>query len=64
MGDIVIGIADFSEYQIVDGERAGKGYSERGFDGLVNPLGLDEMLFLGALGMSGLTGYSSFYEIG
>ena len=29
-----------------------------------NPLGLDPKLFLGALGMSGLTAYSSLYEIG
>ena len=31
---------------------------------LDNPLGLDPKVFLGALGMSGLTAYSSFYEIG
>ena len=31
---------------------------------LKNPYGLDERLFLGALGMPGLTAYSSFYEIG
>lgn len=31
---------------------------------LENPYGLDEKLFVGALGMPGLTAYSSFYEIG
>lgn len=31
---------------------------------LENPLGLDAALFLGPLGMPGLTAYSSFYEIG
>jgi NADPH-dependent curcumin reductase CurA len=62
--DVVIGYADFSEYQIIPAERASKGQAEGGFDVLSNPLGLDEKLFLGALGMSGLTAYSSFYEIG
>jgi len=31
---------------------------------LDNPLNLDPKLFVGALGMPGLTAYSSFYEIG
>lgn len=31
---------------------------------LKNPYGIDERIFLGALGMPGLTAYSSFYEIG
>ena len=31
---------------------------------LNNPYNLDERLFVGALGMPGLTAYSSFYEIG
>ena len=31
---------------------------------LKNPYNLDEKLFVGALGMPGLTAYSSFYEIG
>jgi NADPH-dependent curcumin reductase CurA len=60
----VIGNADFSEYQSIPAERASKGQAEGGFDVLSNPFGLDEKLFLGALGMSGLTAYSSFYEIG
>jgi NADPH-dependent curcumin reductase CurA len=31
---------------------------------LNNPYNLDPKLFIGALGMPGLTAYSSFYEIG
>ncbi|TVY39735.1 NADP-dependent oxidoreductase [Lachnellula subtilissima] len=62
--DIVIGLSDFSLYQTVPSSRAEKPQSAGGFDVLSNPLGLDEKLFLGALGMSGLTAYSSFYEIG
>ncbi|KAI7138660.1 hypothetical protein D0864_03290 [Hortaea werneckii] len=34
------------------------------FSVLENPYKLDEKLFLGALGMPGLTAYSSFYDIG
>ncbi|TVY71515.1 NADP-dependent oxidoreductase [Lachnellula suecica] len=62
--DIVIGYVAFSEYQIVDAERAAKSADQGGFDVLSNPFGLDEKLFLGALGMSGLTAYSSLYEVG
>lgn len=62
--DLVLGNVDFSEYQIIDADRASESLYEGGFDLLQNPLGLDEKLFLGALGMSGLTAYSSFYEIG
>jgi len=39
--------------QIADGARV-----------IDNPYGLDERYFIGALGMPGLTAYSSFYEIG
>lgn len=63
-GDIVIGHALFSEYQIVPKARADKTEPAGGLSVLENPLGLDEKLFLGALGMSGLTAYSSLYEIG
>ncbi|TVY17044.1 NADP-dependent oxidoreductase RED1 [Lachnellula arida] len=62
--DIVIGATDFSLYQSIPSSRAEKPESSGGFDVLSNPFGLDEKLFLGALGMSGLTAYSSFYEIG
>jgi NADPH-dependent curcumin reductase CurA len=63
-GDVVIGFAQFSEYQVVEKGRADKKEWEYGLSILKNPLGLDEKLFLGALGMSGLTAYSSFYEAG
>lgn len=63
-GDVVVGNAAFSEYQVIPAEAAAKSQAQGGFDVLNNPLDLDPMLFLGALGMSGLTAYSSFYEIG
>ncbi|TVY40519.1 NADP-dependent oxidoreductase [Lachnellula occidentalis] len=49
---------------LIVNSRAEKPQSSGGFDVLSNHFGLDEKLFLGALGMSGLTAYSSFYEIG
>jgi NADPH-dependent curcumin reductase CurA len=66
-GDVVIGYSNFQEYVVVpkaiadnEADPSGQG----GLSILKNPLGLDPLLFLGALGMSGLTAYSSFYEIG
>jgi len=46
------------EYSAVEKEMADS------FSVLENPYKLDEKLFLGALGMPGLTAYSSFYDIG
>jgi NADPH-dependent curcumin reductase CurA len=63
-GDILLGIVNFAEYMIVEKEVAEKSEQERGFDILQNPLGLDIKVFLGPLGMSGLTAYSSLFEIG
>lgn len=63
-GDVIQGNQNFEEYSIVPAERVSKSSAEGGISHLVNPLGLDPKLFLGALGMSGLTAYSSFYEIG
>jgi NADPH-dependent curcumin reductase CurA len=67
-GDVILGNADFSEYQVIPKERAdleqSPGGGNAGISLLKNPLGLDPMSFLGALGMSGLTAYSSLYEIG
>jgi NADPH-dependent curcumin reductase CurA len=63
-GDVVIGNSKFSEYQLVEKSRADRPESDSGLSILSNPLNLDPKLFLGALGMSGLTAYSSFYEIG
>lgn len=66
VGDIVIGNAKFAEYQLIGKAQADKDGSEygQGLSILKNPLGLDPKVFLGPLGMPGLTAYSSFYEIG
>ncbi|RDW75248.1 hypothetical protein BP6252_06390 [Coleophoma cylindrospora] len=63
-GDVVIGMGNFEEYSVIEKERAEKDQYEGGFSKLENPLGLDEKIFLGGLGMSGLTAYSSLYAIG
>lgn len=63
-GDVVIGTSNFQEYVTVAKEQAEKEEPDGGLSILENPLGLNPELFLGALGMSGLTAYSSFYEIG
>ncbi|KAG9242677.1 hypothetical protein BJ878DRAFT_481812 [Calycina marina] len=57
-GDIVTGNNGYEEYSSIKKEIA---------DGLrlvVNPYNLDPKVFLGPLGMPGLTAYSSLYEIG
>ncbi len=58
-GDVVTGMAPTEEYSIISGEIANNMVRK-----LDNPYKLDPKLFLGALGMPGLTAYSSFYEIG
>ena len=63
-GDVVIGNSDFAEYVAVSKEKADKEQFSGGLSALKNPLDLDPVVFLGALGMSGLTAYSSLYEIG
>jgi len=66
-GDIVISTVEFSEYQTIERARADQEQLAGGGGGvslLKNSAGLDPKLFLGALGMSGLTAYSSLYEIG
>lgn len=57
-GDLVIGMIGTEEYSIVD-EASAKQLRK-----LDNPRHLAPPLFLGPLGMPGLTAYSSFYEIG
>ncbi|OBT86963.1 hypothetical protein VE02_04580 [Pseudogymnoascus sp. 03VT05] len=59
-GDLVVGIMPIEEYSTLS-EAALKAY---GIKKLENPLGLDPKHFIGALGMTGLTAYSSFYDIG
>ncbi|MCJ1257121.1 hypothetical protein MMC24_004946 [Lignoscripta atroalba] len=58
-GDIVVGKIGTEEYSMVTGEVASSMMRK-----LENPYNLDPKLFIGALGMPGLTAYSSFYEIG
>lgn len=57
-GDIVSGFASIEEYSAL-----GKGFVESAKK-LENPHNIDVKHFLGALGMPGLTAWSSFYEIG
>lgn len=58
-GDLVIGQTPIQEYVAVDEEQIGR------IRLLDNPLGIEDIrVFLGALGMPGLTAYSSLYEIG
>lgn len=61
---MVIGTSNFAEYVVVGPEKAAKEQPDGGLSLLENPLGLDPTIFLGALGMPGLTAYSSFYAIG
>ena len=58
-GDIVTGTLPTEEYSSIPGEIANKVVRK-----LENRYDLDYKLFVGALGMPGLTAYSSFYEIG
>ncbi|KAI4135914.1 MAG: hypothetical protein LQ347_000250 [Umbilicaria vellea] len=58
-GDIITGMLPTEEYSVVDGEVANS-YVRK----LENPYNLDPKLFIGALGMPGLTAYSSLLEIG
>ena len=58
-GDLVIGPLPTEEYSEIPGEVVN---SE--FQVLENPYNLDPKLFIGALGMPGLSAYSSFYGIG
>ncbi|KAL9100915.1 MAG: hypothetical protein Q9163_003775 [Psora crenata] len=58
-GDIVIGMLPTEEYSVVPGEIANSMLRK-----FRNPHNLDPKLYLGALGMPGLTAYSSLYGIG
>lgn len=58
-GDIVTGLLPTEEYSSISGEVANTMIRK-----LDNPYNLDPKLFIGALGMPGLTAYSSFYAIG
>lgn len=57
-GDLVVGMMNIEEYSVVPAEVA------KGLRKLDNPYSLDPSIYIGALGMPGLTAYSSLYEIG
>ncbi|KAL3436591.1 hypothetical protein BDV09DRAFT_41816 [Aspergillus tetrazonus] len=58
-GDLVIGRLPIQEYVAVEKDELSR------IRHLENPLGIEDIrVFLGALGMPGLTAYSSLYEIG
>lgn len=57
-GDIVEAFLPFAKVAVLE-----EGYAKMARK-LENPHGVDERYFLGALGMPGLTAYSSLYEIG
>jgi len=57
-GDVVLGTSGTEEYSVVPAEAMPMVRK------LENPYHLDPILFLGPLGVAGLSAYSSFYEIG
>ncbi|KAI4132238.1 MAG: hypothetical protein LQ338_000790 [Usnochroma carphineum] len=59
-GDIVLGMIPTAEYSVIPAETIANGQMRK----LENPYNLDPKLYLGALGMPGLTAYSSLYAIG
>jgi len=58
VGDFIHGNVGYEEYSVITKDALAN------FRKIENPYNLDLMLFIGALGMPGLTAYSSFYEIG
>lgn len=60
-GDLITGFFPVQEYASVPGDI----FQEKMIRHLSNPFGIEDLrVFLGALGMPGLTAYSSLYEIG
>ncbi|OJD35486.1 nadp-dependent leukotriene b4 12-hydroxydehydrogenase [Diplodia corticola] len=57
-GDLVIGMMPIQEYSALSAQQA------QGVRLIQNPHGLHASNFIGPLGMTGLTAFSSFYEIG
>jgi len=58
-GDVIRGFFPFVEYAALTADQL-----KRGAEKIENPHGVDIKTFLGALGMPGITAYSSLYEIG
>lgn len=59
-GDVIIGYQRFEEYSTLTEAQVQRLQIKK----LVNPYNLDPKIYLGALGMTGLTAYSSLYAIG
>lgn len=59
-GDVITGMVSMEEYSAIPGSHI----AALGLHKIDNPHGLDLKTFIGALGMPGLTAYSSFYDIG
>jgi len=60
-GDVVVAPRNRTEeYSVITAEEL----KQNGYHVLDNPYNLDPKIFIGALGMPGLTAYSSLYEIG
>jgi len=57
-GDLIHGMIGYEEYSAITAQALA------GMRKINNPYNLDPMLFVGALGMPGLTAYSSLYAIG
>lgn len=60
VGDLVIAHLPLAEWAVLTKEQAARAVQGK----VDNPHGLDLAVFLGPLGMPGLTGWSSLYEIG
>ncbi len=58
-GDLVVGMMPTEEYSRIEAAVANNYFRK-----LDNPYHLDPKLYIGALGVPGLTAYSSFYDIG
>lgn len=59
-GDLITGIMSIEEYSTVSAELV----KPLGLRKIINPEGLDPMIFIATLGMPGTTAYSSYYAIG
>lgn len=62
LGELVLGSLTIAEYAVVDGPSLLQRAAIR--SKVANPHGFELGMFLGPLGIAGLTGFSSLYEIG
>ncbi|MCJ1443986.1 MAG: hypothetical protein MMC23_004486 [Stictis urceolatum] len=63
-GDFGMAVLPVAEYTTIDAELANGPAGIFGCDKIDNKYNVDISLFIGALGMPGLTAYTSFYDIG